>query len=300
VADGIRWAADHGAKVINLSLGGDSYSSTMNAAVQYAAGRDCVVVAAAGNGGVNGVIYPAAFDNVIAVGATASSDALASFSNYGAKLDVTAPGVSIYSSILGGSYGGMSGTSMASPHVAGVVALIRAKHPTWTRGSTESQLLTTALDLGAAGRDDRFGYGRVRADEAVGPGAGVGSGAPSTDSATALSIPKSSSTRPTHGRTAAFSCWLAPGSGATAGTTTLYLYHWEHKTVRVRVRGRSKRVRVGYWRLRSSKTMTAAADGRLAATYRLPYKGQWKMSARYSGAPGYSGSASGTKRFSAR
>jgi subtilisin family serine protease len=168
VADGIRWAADHGAKVINLSLGGPGYDSVEYAAVQYAVSKDCVIVAAAGNDGAASVLYPAAFNNVIGVGSSASNDALSSFSNYGSKIDVVAPGSLIYSTTMGGGYGYMSGTSMASPCAAGVVALIRAKNPTWNRSQVESQLLTTALDLGAAGRDDYFGYGRVRAAEAVG------------------------------------------------------------------------------------------------------------------------------------
>jgi subtilisin family serine protease len=300
VADGIRWAADHGAKVINLSLGGDSYSSTMNAAVQYAVGKDCVVVAASGNSGQNGVIYPAGFDNVIGVGATGSGDALASFSNYGSKVDVTAPGVSVYSSLLGGTYGSMSGTSMASPHAAGVVALIRAKNPTWSRDQAEYQLIATAQDLGTAGRDDYFGYGRVRANDAAGTSVPVGSRAPSQGGATELSIPTVSSARPLHGRTASFTSRLTPAAGATAGTAKLYLYRWEHKTVRVKVGGTWKRVRVGYWRLRSTRTMSARSDGRLVASYRLPYAGKWKAFARYSGGPGFAPSVSGTKRFSAR
>jgi subtilisin family serine protease len=168
VADGIRWAADHGAKVINLSLGGYGYDSVENAAVQYAVGKDCVIVAAAGNDSTAAVMYPAAFNNVVGVGSSASNDTLSSFSNYGSKVDVVAPGSMIYSTTLGGGYGYMSGTSMATPCAAGVVALIRAKNPTWNRSQVESQLLTTALDLGAAGRDDYFGYGRVRAAEAVG------------------------------------------------------------------------------------------------------------------------------------
>jgi thermitase len=168
VADGIRWAADCGAQVINLSLGAPTSSSAIDAAVQYAVSKDCVVVAASGNDGVNSVYYPAAGANVIGVGSTDSLDSRSGFSNYGPKVDISAPGSFIFSTLPGGGYGYMSGTSMATPEVAGVVALIRAKNPTWNRTMVERQLLGTTLDLGVTGRDNYFGYGRVRADRAVG------------------------------------------------------------------------------------------------------------------------------------
>jgi hypothetical protein len=114
------------------------------------------------------VYYPAADANVIGVGSTDSSDSLSGFSNYGPKVDIAAPGSFIFSTLPGANYGYMSGTSMAAPQVSGVAALIRAKNPTWNRSAVERQLLGTALDLGAIGRDNYFGYGRVRADRAVG------------------------------------------------------------------------------------------------------------------------------------
>ena len=169
VADGIRWAADNGAEVINLSLGSASDDSVQDAAVQYAVSRDCVVVASAGNDASYGVLYPAADDNVVGVGSTTTSDTLSDFSNYGPEVDIAAPGSAVYSTTYDGGYGNKTGTSMAAPHVAGVVALIRSKNPTWTRSQVESQLFSTALDLGSAGRDDYFGHGRVRAATAVGP-----------------------------------------------------------------------------------------------------------------------------------
>ena len=174
VAAAIRWAADHGAEVINLSLGATTGSLAVEAAVQYAVSLDCVVVAAAGNEGGTAVYYPAAGANVIGVGSTDPHDLRSSFSNYGPGVDISAPGSSIYSTLPGGSYGYMSGTSMATPQVAGVAALIRAKNPTWTRTMVERQLLGTAVDLGDVGRDDYLGYGRVRADLAVGEPVTVG------------------------------------------------------------------------------------------------------------------------------
>jgi thermitase len=165
VADAIRWAADHGASVVSLSLGG-GYSSAIEAAVQYAAGSDCVVVAAAGNSSGYGVSYPAACPNVIGVGSTDSSDSRSSFSSYGPGVDIAAPGSWIYSTIVGG-YGYMSGTSMSTPLVAGVMALVRAQNPAWSRTVVEQRVLSTSVDLGPKGRDDYFGYGRVDARSAV-------------------------------------------------------------------------------------------------------------------------------------
>jgi subtilisin family serine protease len=167
VAEGIYWAADHGADVINLSLGAPISSAAIESAVQYAVNRDCVVVAASGNEGSNQVFYPAAAPNVIGVAATDKNDVRPGFSNYGPNVDISAPGLDIYSTWPGGTYRWGSGTSMSAPHVSGVVALIRAKNPSWTRAMVERQLLGTALDLGAVGRDDYFGYGRVQADRAL-------------------------------------------------------------------------------------------------------------------------------------
>jgi len=124
IAQGIIWAADHGADVINLSLGGSSASPTLENAVNYAWSKDVVVVAAAGNNGSTTPFYPADYTNCISVAATDYNDALASWSNHGSWVDVAAPGVSIYSCIPGSQYGYMSGTSMASPHVAGLCGLV--------------------------------------------------------------------------------------------------------------------------------------------------------------------------------
>ena len=129
VANGIIWAVDHGAGVINLSLGGAGEAPAMLPALQYAADRGVVVIAAAGNEAANGnpVIYPAAYTNVIAVGASTSGGALASYSERQSYVDVTAPGSSIYSTLRTGGYGSMSGTSMATPYVAGVAALLKSR-----------------------------------------------------------------------------------------------------------------------------------------------------------------------------
>jgi thermitase len=140
VADGIVWAADNGAGVINLSLGSAGYSYTLDSAVQYAWSKGAVVVAAAGNESTSLPSYPAAYQNVLSVAATDQTDRLASFSNYGSWVDVAAPGVSIYSTELGGAYVSYSGTSMATPLVAGEAAAIRAQFPSLSNADVVSRI----------------------------------------------------------------------------------------------------------------------------------------------------------------
>ncbi|MCL6473261.1 MAG: S8 family serine peptidase [Firmicutes bacterium] len=166
IAQGIRYAADNGAKIINLSLGGYGYSQTLADAISYAQGMGCLVVAAAGNDSTNDVLYPAGNQNVIGVSATNSSDASASFTNFGAYVDLAAPGENILSTIVGG-YGYKSGTSMATPHVAGLAALVMSRYPGVSGLKLARILEETADDLGSSGRDDSFGYGRINAERAV-------------------------------------------------------------------------------------------------------------------------------------
>ncbi len=164
VASGITWAADHGADVINLSLGAYESSSLEQAAINYAVGKEVLVVAAAGNDATTTMMYPAAYPNVIAVGATSGS-AKADFSNYGSWVDVAAPGVDIYSTTPtagseffgSASYDVGDGTSFSSPLVAGEAALIAAQQP----GISVADLRTavTASAHGFAGQG--LGTGRV-------------------------------------------------------------------------------------------------------------------------------------------
>ncbi len=176
VASGIMYAADNGAKIINLSLGGTGSSSTMSNAIDYAVGKGALVVAAAGNcaqgypcSTVNPIIYPAAYDNTFAVGATTSSDSWASYSEYHDYVDVTAPGSSIYSTWSAGGYGYKSGTSMATPHVAGLAALIWSVDPDLTHNEVQNAIQISAKDLGTIGKDDYYGYGRIDAYQALIP-----------------------------------------------------------------------------------------------------------------------------------
>ncbi|WP_433744972.1 S8 family peptidase [Falsibacillus pallidus] len=165
IANGILYAIDHGADVINMSLGGYNNSPLMAAAVQKAIDAGITIVAAAGNEGWDEYSYPASYEGVIGVGATDANNDLAYFSNYGSSVDVVAPGVDVYSSVYdfmkGSSFAKMSGTSMASPVVAGVVSLIKSKYPDLKPFQVEALLEKTAKDLGAKGYDLKYGNGLV-------------------------------------------------------------------------------------------------------------------------------------------
>ena len=160
VASCITWEADRGAKVISLSLGGGA-ATTLQNAVRYATSHDALVIAAAGNNGDATLNYPAAYAEVVSVAATDSRDAHATFSNANSDVEVAAPGVNILSTYNDGGYRALSGTSMATPHAAGVAAVIRTKNPTFTVAETRSKLDASVDDKGPAGRDTQFGFGRV-------------------------------------------------------------------------------------------------------------------------------------------
>src|SRR3990172_13225900 len=167
----INYAADNGAKVINMSLGGDSYSQSLKNSVDDAVTAGLILVAASGNtpyctiGENLGVNWPAAFSNVIAVGSTNSSDVVSSFSCSGPEVDVTAPGQSIYSTDIGGGYADAgSGTSFASPQVAGLAGLILAKYPGATYSDVYNRLIHGAEKVAGMGTNYftiYYGHGRI-------------------------------------------------------------------------------------------------------------------------------------------
>lgn len=165
VAQGIYWAADHGAKVANISFNGISGSSSVQAAAEYMRSKGGVVVVAAGNSGGPETI--AANDALLSVAATDSSDARASFSSYGPYVDMAAPGVGIYTTTRGGGYAKGSGTSFASPVVAATAALMLSANKSLKAADVDRLLKSTALDLGASGADDSYGAGRVNTASAV-------------------------------------------------------------------------------------------------------------------------------------
>lgn len=161
VARGITWAVDHGAEVINVSLGG-GYSSAVDLAVDYAERQGVLVVAASGNAGPNGARnYPAALDDVLAVASHDQSGAVSSFSTQGDYVDLSAPGSGIISTYPDGRWASMSGTSMATPHVAGAAALLLAAQPELTPAQLRARLRATATDAGAPGFDVAHGWGRL-------------------------------------------------------------------------------------------------------------------------------------------
>jgi subtilisin family serine protease len=165
MAQAITTAADRGARVANISFLGVSSSSTVDSAAQYMRSKGGVVVTSGGN--TNSLRTDPSRESLTAVAATDSNDARASFSSWGDYIDVAAPGVSLWTTWRGGTYAGFSGTSAASPVVAGVYALMMSANPTLQPAKLDNILFTTALDLGTNGYDQQFGYGRVRADAAV-------------------------------------------------------------------------------------------------------------------------------------
>lgn len=189
VVQGIRWAYQHGAKVINLSLSGTFKDDFVQQAINEAYNAGTLVVAAMGNDFFedNSAHYPAAMDNVLAVGATSRFDGRAYYSNTGSHIDVSAPGGAIIYDFYDGifsttptyltysmaqdeiqtNYDYMQGTSMATPYVAGLAALIFSVDPGLSPAQVESIIKTSADDLGSPGFDNEFGYGRVNLQKAL-------------------------------------------------------------------------------------------------------------------------------------
>jgi thermitase len=168
VANGITHAANNGARVISMSLGGYGLASnqTLKGAVDYAYNQGCLLVAAAGNDNTSNPLYPAAYNHVVAVAATDGADGRAYFSNYGSHIDVAAPGVSIYSTLIG-SYGYKNGTSMATPFVSGLAALVWSADLNQSSDAVEGIIKSTAVDRGSPGWDQYFGWGRINAGAAA-------------------------------------------------------------------------------------------------------------------------------------
>ena len=194
LVDGMDWAIAHGARIVTLSLGGTldpagvaSLQPTFDAA--YAAGA--VVVAASGNDGTSIDEYPCNFVHVICVGSTTrDGTAVSSFSTRTAGLSLVAPGESIMSALPGSRYGFGTGTSMATPHVTGAVALLRSVDPTISVDQVIADLTRTARPLVAGGRNPDSGYGLLQ----VGPAVDLAGGGPGTPIPTPTPLPGSSPT----------------------------------------------------------------------------------------------------------
>lgn len=175
IAAGIRWAVDNGADLISMSLGSGSPDPTIHAAVKYAASKGVFLIAAAGNEGPydNTVGYPGGFPECVCVAAIDQAKRIAKFSSRGGEVDVAAPGVDILSSYPPKNYARLSGTSMATPFVAGVVALLLAKQKAGGKKTikTVDDLLAaikkTSVDAGQQGHDTQFGWGLINPDTLV-------------------------------------------------------------------------------------------------------------------------------------
>lgn len=184
IAAGIDFASDNNADIINMSIGATSYDATLEAAVTNAWNNGTVVISAAGNEAMQEISYPAGFEHSISVGALQETTSLANpdedmdtrlayFSNYG-TVDVVAPGMRVNSTVCDcnsydGTYSNFNGTSMATPHTAGVAALILEQYPTSTPDEVRHLLESTATDLGESGRDQLYGSGLVNAVSATNP-----------------------------------------------------------------------------------------------------------------------------------
>lgn len=169
IAQGIEWSIQNGMDIINMSLGGSQSSSILQSYCNLAYNNGILLVAAAGNSGNsagtgNTVNYPARYSSVIAVAATDSNNRRASFSSTGSTVELAAPGVGIQSTIPGNRYASYNGTSMASPHVAGVAALVWQAKPGLSNVQLRNLLNQTALNLG---NSNHFGNGLVRAQNAI-------------------------------------------------------------------------------------------------------------------------------------
>ena len=195
--DAANRCVDAGAKIISMSLGGPQSSGLENNAFASFLSQGVLPIAAAGNEGSTSFSYPASYDNVISVAAVDSNKRLASFSQRNSLVDISGPGVNVRSTLPKTSpcdvcsstgsfeYGSISGTSMATPHVSGVAALLWSFQPSATATEIQQALLTSALDLGTANRDNSFGFGLVQALAAAealngGPLDGVDNGGGST------------------------------------------------------------------------------------------------------------------------
>ncbi len=160
--EGVQWAIENNMSVVLMSFGMETYSQIFKEVLQEAADAGILLVAASGNTGENETLYPASYSSVIAVGAVDTNDDLTGFSSYGPDQELVAPGAVVNTTALNNGYAVSSGTSVAAAHVAGVAALLLGYNSNLTSEQVRAKLQNDALDLGVAGRDDRYGYGIVQ------------------------------------------------------------------------------------------------------------------------------------------
>jgi thermitase len=217
IASAINYAADHGVRIISISILGSASSTTLQSAVNYAWSKGAVVFAAAGNNSSSAPVYPAACTNVVAVSATEPTDTFSSFSNYGNWITLSAPGDLILTTNLGGGYGSWYGTSLATPIAAAVGALALAANPSLTASALVTLLKQNSDDLGAPGYDQYFGWGRVNAYRAVQAAKG---GATTTDT----TAPVVSITSPISGATVKGTFLVQGTATDNIGVKTIQFY----------------------------------------------------------------------------
>jgi gliding motility-associated-like protein len=167
--EGIKYAADHGAKIINCSWGGYNISSFGQDIVNYALSKDCLLISSAGNDNTSALSYPASYTGVISVASVDNLDRRSSFSNHGARISISAPGSNILSTLYNNTYGIFSGTSMAAPIVASAAALLKAYYPSYTMAQIGSLLVNSADDISAKNPDyaGKLGSGRLNIFKAL-------------------------------------------------------------------------------------------------------------------------------------
>lgn len=214
LAAGIVWAADHGARVINVSLTTTTPSNVLASAVSYAQQRGALVVAAAGNGGASTPNYPAALPGVLGVAGTDQSDTLYSYSNYGPWVALAAPGSTVTTLPTGG-YGAVGGTSIASPAVAGIAAVLMAARRTATATSVADALRSTTVVVNGAHRPAAGRVDAAAALTALGPAAAPAPTAPVSTAA------------PTVSGEAVSGSILTASTGTWSGSPTAYAYQWQ-------------------------------------------------------------------------
>lgn len=229
VANGILYAVDHGAKIINMSLGGPSFSQTLEDAVNYATSHGVIVIAAAGNTGSNSPEYPAALPGVLAVSATDSGDNIASFSSFGSDIFASAPGVNITSTFNNGGYASLSGTSMAAPHLAGLVGLAlgyaNANHLSLSSSQLIDDLKKTSDKVGSrpyntSGWNQYYGYGRIDALKLLDAIQPIASPSPTPTQTTVSPSPTTTTSSPTPTTTETTTASPAPTPSPTTTTPT--------------------------------------------------------------------------------
>jgi thermitase len=213
VASGVTWATDHGARVISMSLGFTSSSTTLQSAIQYAHNRNVVIVAAAGNYGNTAPVYPAAYPEVLGVAGTDGNDQLYSWSNYGSWVKVAAPGCN-FATGTNSWYGTFCGTSSAAPALAGIAGLLASYAPAASNAQIEQALESTAAPLGSV-----LQYGRVDAYRAL---VALGGGGGTIGSAPISVNPPAVTGTPQAGLT------LSGATGSWNGTAPItYAYEWQ-------------------------------------------------------------------------